>query len=186
VITNGDWLILFLNTRDAFLEEGSSNPNHILEFTGRSDIETRFTDVFRYLEYQQVLGETPPLTPGELSFHVQGVNEVDRAMYGLRLRYIEHPGIYRPAPVIKVTPVVFLRTRYGAWLRIEQPPQDYELRDYDGLSKHLTEVKQTAQKLRTEINNRLGTSLEACALAKHYDDDDCFSALPGVQVLMVK
>jgi len=140
VITNGDWLILFLDPRDAFLKEGNRNHSRILVFEDRADIEKRFTDVFRHLEYQQVLGEIPPLTPGQLSFHAQ---DVDRAMYGLRLRYIEQPGIYHsPAPIIKVAPVVFLRTRYDAWLRVESPPQEYELpRSYDELPRHLNEFE---------------------------------------------
>ncbi len=179
VITNGNWLILFLDPADAFLEGGEREPSRIVVFQDRSDIEGRFTEVFRHLEHQQVLGEAPPLTPGELPFHAQ---EVDRAMHGLRLRYVEVTGIYQSNPVIKVAPVIWLRTRYGAWLRVESPPREYELARGDAeLRAHLSEVQQAAQKLLVEVNKRLDTSLQAYPLTRHYEDEDAFAALSGVR-----
>jgi len=185
VITNGDWLILFLNPCDAFLETGSCNPSDILVFENRSDIERRFNEVFCNLEHQQVLGEHQALTLGELPSLAEGA-KVDRVLHGLRLLYIKEPRIHQQItpfnPVIKVAPVVFLRTRYGAWLRVESPPKEYILpRKYEDLPKHLNEVEQTALRLFSEINDRLGHSLQARALAIHYEDEVGFSALPGVQ-----
>ncbi|GIX08261.1 MAG: hypothetical protein KatS3mg115_2664 [Candidatus Poribacteria bacterium] len=180
VATNGDWLILFLDPRDAFLKEGSHDPNRILVFTDRNDIERRFTELFRDLEHQHVLKETPTLVPGELSFYVDP-GAVDRAMHGLQLRYIEQPGVYRPAPVIKVAPVVFLRSRYGAWLRVEAPPQDYELpHKSSDLAGHLADVGKAAKDLLCSVNHALGTSLHPFPLSKHYGDEDGFAAIRGV------
>lgn len=180
VLTNGDWLILFLDPSDAFLENGSRDPNRILVFRAPTDIEKRFSELFRHLEHQHVLGETPALTPGELLFHL-GPEAVDRAMHGLRLRYIEQQGIYTPAPVIKVAPVVFLRSRYGAWFRVEAPPKDYELpHKEDDLARHLAEVHEAAMDLLCQVNQRLGTSLQPFPLHKHYEDEDGFAAIPGV------
>ncbi len=179
VITNGDWLILFLDPADAFLEEGEHDPCRILVFQDRSDIEKRFTEIFRYLEHQQVLREVPPLTPGELPFYAQ---EIDRVMHGLRLRYIEVTGIYQREPMIRIAPVIWLRTRYGAWLRVESPGREYQLARGDAdLRTHLNEVRQAAQKLLAEVNKRLGTSLQAYPLTQHYEDEYAFAALPGVQ-----
>lgn len=150
-------------------------------FETRADIERRFSDIFRHLEHQQVLGTSPALTPGELPFYAVG-QEIDRALHGLRLRYIEQPGIYQPVPVIKVAPVVFLRTRYGAWLRVESPSQEeYELpHRYEDLPRHLSEVEQAARRLLNEVNLQLGTSLQASLLAKHYGNEEDFAVLPGI------
>ena len=181
VITNGDWLILFLDPRDAFLNGGHADPTQILVFKNREDIEKRFTEVFQHLEHQRVLGEVGALTPGDLPFQVDG-REVDRALHGLHLRYIEQPGIYQPAPVVKLAPVVFLRTRYGAWLRVETPPQEYTLpHRYEDLPNHLNEVDQAALRLLNNVNRQLGTSLTASPLTEHYDNEDDFAGLPGVQ-----
>lgn len=181
VITNGDWLILFLDPADAFLEGGHCNANLILVFVNRDDIERRFSDLFSQLEHQQVLGTAPALTPGVLPFHAAG-QEIDRALHGLRLRYIKQPGIYQSAPVIKLAPVVFLRTRYGAWLRVESPPGEYELpQTYEVLLGHLKEVYEAGQRLFAEVIQRLGIGLQPYPLSRHYKDEDGFSALPGVR-----
>jgi len=56
VLTNGKWLVLFLDPDDAFVKESPPNPNRILVFPYRSDIEQsdielRYTELFRHLGY---------------------------------------------------------------------------------------------------------------------------------------
>jgi len=124
ILTNGDWLIFFFDPSDAFLEGGSIDPNRILLFRNRPAMEDRYTELFRHLEHEQVSGEAPPFVPGELLFYL-APDAVEGAMHGLHLRYVEQQGIYRAAPVIKVAPVVFLRSRHGVWLRVESPPPGF-------------------------------------------------------------
>ena len=78
--------------------------------------------------------------------------------------------------------MVFLRTRYGAWLRVESPPKEYTLpHRYEDLPNHLNEVEQAALRLLNDVNRQLGTSLSASPLTEHYDNEDDFAGLPGVQ-----
>jgi hypothetical protein len=180
VLTNGDWLILFLDPSDAFLEGGSHNPGCILVFSNHSDVETRHHDLFEKLEHGKVLGEAPPLTPGELPFYTEGT-PLDRALHGLRLRYIEQRSIYKYSPVIVVAPVVFLRTRYGGWLRVETPPQERELpHKADQLLNHLDELDRMARDLLAEINRRLGVAFQPFRLLRHYEDEEGFHAIRGI------
>ena len=181
VLTNGDWLILFLDPEDAFLKEDTApDPSKILIFQKRDEIEQRFREIFNHLEHSKVLGEIPPLTPAELPFHLRG-EDVDRVMHGLRLRYIEQKGIYGFSPVIKVAPVILLRSRYGAWFRVEMPPKEYELpQDEDRLFKHLDEVRATAEGLLEEVNDALGTSFRPVPLRDHYDTEETFEPIKGV------
>lgn len=179
VITNGDWLIVFLDPTDAFLEGGNRDPNLILVFENRRDIERRSIELFSKLEYHRVLGETPPLTPGELLFYLRP-GDVDRAMHGLHLRYIEEQTVHQARPVITVAPALFLGSRYGAWLCVDAPPKEYELpHRKDDLVRHLEEVQQAADQLLSEVSQRLGGSLRILSLSEHYDDE--VSALPGVR-----
>lgn len=179
-ITNGDWLILFLDPSDAFLEIGRRNPNRILVFKNKDDIEGRSNELFRELEYQQVLRKTPPLRLGELNFHISQ-EVVDYAMHGLRLHYIEQRSIYQISPILKVAPEVFIHSRYGGWLRVENPPKEYEIpHDVKLLPLHLNQVEQSAKKFLTEVNNHLGLSLQPQPLRKHYEDGEGFAVFPGV------
>ena len=179
-ITNGNWLILFLDPSDAFLEGGTANPNQIFVFENRTGIESRFSDLFLLLEHQQVLGEIAPLTPGELNFYLSG-DEIDRLMHGLRLRYIEQKDIYEISPVIKIAPVLFVRTRNGAWLRIETPPRTYELPyEKHRLHDHIGEVDKAAKDLLAEVKCRLGIALHPFSLSGHYGDEEGFDTIRGV------
>lgn len=122
----------------------------------------------------------PGLTPGELPFHVAR-DAIDRIMHGLRLRYIEQPGIYQPSPVIKVAPVIFLRSRYGTWLRVETPPGDYEVpHELGRLLQHLAKVQKAATDLLCQTNNALGTHLQPAPLAKHYENEESFDLVRGI------
>ena len=181
VLTNGDWLILFLDPFDAFLEGGTHNPNLIIVFLDRSDIEKRYYELFRHLEHGRVSGETTALTPRELLFYFDP-GTVDRAMHGLHLRYIEEHGIYQTKPVIKVAPIVFLRSLYGGWLHVEATSQEENELPHQKelLSYHLCQVQEAARELLDQVNKVLQTSLQPFPLSKHYKDEDAFEPIRGV------
>lgn len=183
VITNGNWLILFISPATAFLSKGAPEPSGVRVWVDRNDIERRCSELFLLLEHQNVLGEAPELTLGELPFHITP-EAIGQAMHGLRLWYEETRRKYaEPLPRITVAPVIFLRSRYGAWLRVrkptganefELPPEPAELRG------HLTRVQQAAASLLQEANQQLSTRLTALPLVEHYGDEEAFEDLPGV------
>jgi len=187
VVTNGEWLIVFLDPGDAFLEEGTRNPAKIAVFLPdsrgkRSAVEKHYLDVFRYLEYHNVVGEIPSLEPGELPFHI-GNLQVESVMHGLKLVYVEQPGVYQSRPVIKVAPVVVLRLRHWAWILVESRRNEYELPHDNGgkaLAKHFDEVRDDAEALLRKVNEKLGTELTPLSLREHYEDDSAFQDLRGV------
>lgn len=184
VLTNGDWLILFLDPADAFLETGTRSSNRIIVFEKDKpqDIESRAYELFENLEHQRVLGETRELEPGDLLFHVLG-SDIDEVMHGLHLWYNEDPGGYKPRPAVKVAPVLFLQSRYGAWFRVETPTTDYPLPYRTSeLRGHLIEVHGAAEHLLRDILFRLGRKLAPTPLSMHYERDrKAFGTFPGVQ-----
>jgi hypothetical protein len=179
VLTNGDRMFVFLDPVDAFCDGNTPNPNRILALLNRSDVAQRYTELFRHLEYGAVSREIPGLTLGKLPFHVDG-NVVDGLMHGLRLWYSEKPG-YKPSPNITVAPVIFLRTQYGTWLRVEVPPKVYAMpHKSDQHSQHFLEVQEAAINLLGQVNNALETHFKPLALVKHYENEESFDAVRGV------
>lgn len=184
VLTNGRWFILFIDPADSFLESGSRSPENVLVYEERNDggpdeIVERYDELFGLLEHQRVLGRTPPLNVGEIAFHLRP-EFVDRVMHGLHLKYIEQDGLYSVSPVIQVSPVIFLRSRFGTWLHVESRRVDSIPHSAEQLPDHLSRVKQIATELLADINHRLGTTLVSAALESHYADEDAFEALRGV------
>ncbi len=177
-----------MDPSDAFSDTGRHDSDKIIVFlkedssaSPRLDIDGRFYDLFTHLEYGQVSGSLPPLTVGELSFNVEGA-KVDRVMHGLRLRYEENQRVYKPSPNITVAPVIFLRSRFGAWFRVEDPSRDYELyHDVSQLPQHLHDVEAAAIHLLDEVNRCLGTTLQPVRLLNHYEDEEEFKLIRGVE-----
>ena len=125
---------------------------------------------------------SPAITVAELGFHVTGEHVIG-AMHGLRLKYITHPGMYDPSPIIELAPLVFLQSRYGSWLTVENGknrPITMPHR-YDDLPKQLQEVKQEAQDLLARINKLLGVNLIPKKLRQHYQSEKAFDLLKGIR-----
>jgi hypothetical protein len=183
VLTSGRWIIIFTDPIDSFLGSGAPDTNRILVFTVeecRDLIAEHYGQIYYLLEHQHVLDEVPPLRVGEVAFHMTS-NDIDCAMHGLRLLYIEEPGFLSASPVIKVMPIVFLRSRYGSWFCIESGREVAIPHAPDQLSNHLSTVKNIADGLLSEIGSRLGTILTLTTLESHYASAGDFEILPAVK-----
>jgi len=180
IVTNGDWLILFLDPSDAFLN-GIASSDRILVFSNRDDVENRYLELFRHVEHNAVLGQADALELGELAFNIPG-RDVDRIMHGLRLRYFEEPGLWMESvPSIKITPVLFIRSRFGAWLRIEGPRKEFRLPQQEiELGSHFNDVRNAAEFLLNQVRQSLEITLTPSPLWKHYGDEDSFEPIRGV------
>ena len=192
-LISGRWLIIFTDPADSFLEGGTRNPEKILVFAAGGDeqgdqdlIELHYREIFRWLENQRVLDEVPPLTVAEVPFHISP-DQIDHLMHGLHLLYIEEPDFYQGAsvalsvsPVIKVMPIIFLHSRYGAWLRVYSESRIEMPHDAGRLGEHLRAVHETAAGLLEDINRGLGTSFTPATIESHYGNPDDFNALRGV------
>lgn len=181
-ITNGEWVILFLDTADSFSVGSTCDPARILVFEDEEAVVRRAGDIFRCLEYGRVLGGARPLEAGQVP-HYLPLAEIERAMFGLRLSYMEEPGNYGVAPAIIVSPFVFLRSRVGVWFRVEWQAAWNDHRfpyDEKHLREHLEAVDRSGRQLLTQIETALGGALVLTSLSVHYADEDAFSQLPGV------
>lgn len=180
VITNGDWLILFLEPAEAFIEGGECDPRSILVFRSSEEILEGSAILFSKLEHQAVLGEAPVLRPVELPFHLEP-SQIHNAMHGLRLRYEQAQAIYQREPMIYVAPVLFLGTHMGAWVRVESSSKQYSLPHEPGkLPIHLEEVRVGAHSLLAETCEILQSSLATTSLEQHFADSESFDVQNAV------
>jgi hypothetical protein len=193
VLTSGRWLIIFTDPADSFLAGGTHSPEKILVFTAEGDgegdqdlIEQYYREIFGWLENQRVLEEVPPLIVAEVAFHVSP-DQVDRLLHGLHLLYIEQPDFHQGSsvalsvsPVVRVMPIIFLHSRYGAWLRVYSESKIEIPHAPEQLAEHLREVHDIATGFLQDINRRLGTNFTPSTIESHYENTDDFDALRGV------
>lgn len=182
VITNSEWLVVFIDPTNAFLSDSGPDSNRVLVFRDRYDVRTRYSEIFDQLEYTSVAGGLPALTVGQLPFDV-GAEIIDRVMHGVRLLHGKEPGFAGSSPLIKVQPIILLRTRPGTWVRVDEPSDKSEFalpKRNTELEGHLFDVKQEAESLLARVNSALGTCLPPTALSDHYHNDDGLADLPGV------
>lgn len=184
VITNGDWLIVFTDPEEAFINERPADPSKILIWDNRNEIEQRYVELYREIEHSAVLGEHPSITAEELLFYVQP-KSINRLMHGIRLTYFEEPQMYFGVrPQIKVAPLVFIGTQVGSWLRVEKPIKQnvFELpHSYDQLGEHLNMVKEAAESLLNGVKTLLSSTQDPISLTYHYRTLDSLDLLKGVK-----
>ena len=183
VLTNGKWLVIFENPKNAFLGDGKPDVALIHTFESIDSLLHRANDVFLLLEHQRVLGGTPPLTAGDVAFCIRGA-DVKSGMHGLRVCTSRVRGPYSTLVHALVAPVLILRTTTGAWLRVEDSSAQFEVPSKDTqLDDHLRDVSAAAGTLVSEVQRALGISLEMSPLSHHFKDADSFDTLPAVQTL---
>jgi len=186
VITNGRWLVVFIDPGDTFLESGNCNPQNVLVYedgkdaTSPTQLEERFEEIFGWLEHQHVLNKAQPLLASQVPFHVRS-DLIDQVMHGLHVKYIEQKGIYEISPVVQVSPVLFVRSLFGAWFQVESQRTDYIPHRVEDLAGHLGRVSTMASQLLCDVNNALGSGHVALGLEAHYSDPESFKELPGVR-----
>jgi len=166
VITNGDWLVAFLKPDRTFVEL-RPDPEDIIVFETSQDIENRATEVFEFLEHQQVVREVPPLRIGQLAFLVSG-NLIDQMMMGVRVLYQEVEDFFGFSPDIRILPIAFLRTLFGTWVQIESEDGVRLPHKRSELHEHCSEVRQISLELEYSINEALGLGLQPVSLGQHY------------------
>jgi hypothetical protein len=171
VITNGNWLIVFADPQDAFASGRRPNKEAIYVYRDAQEIEQRYLEVFSLLDHSNVLGERGPICPIELTYHRYS-DAFEYGVHGLRLSYSEVMGVHEPtAPVIKVAPVIFLRSQFGSWLCVEADSQDYELPTKSSeLDGHLDQMTHAAEGLLNEVETRLGNEVEIMGIADFYEN----------------
>lgn len=181
LVTNGDWIILFVDPQDSFFHSGTQDPSQILVFQNAAEVQERFSELFQLAEYSKVLGAVPPLSVGEIGFYLKS-SEISHAMYGLRIRYDCSRGIYSIVPAVSVAPVLYVVSRFYSWICVEDPPTEFPIpHDQQKLDQHLASVREQSLRLLHEVNGALGLSLPLRSIEDHYASSEGFDALPGVR-----
>ncbi len=187
-ITNGSWLILFLDPTQTFVN-GNINSDTIVAFINPNEIYNKAAEIWEYLEYTNVAGtiESRSCDLGELPFHVDpGI--IKKITLGLKLIYFESPTQYKPRPQINILPIVLIGSQDDLWIYVyRNKHQGFDLpHKYEELGNHLREVNHYITNLVAEVAQQIQIRVDLSPITAHFEqDENLFNEFRAVNNLTV-
>jgi hypothetical protein len=173
-ISSGQWLVIFTDTRNAFIDDGTIDPNFILvfktdQFVANSD------DIFKQLAYDTLVKSIPsPLRPTQLSAYI-AASDVRRVFHTVVVTWQASgsDAVFDRFPQIIVNPAAVVERADGALLHVTDHllGHDFVPTDPDKLEDHFAGVRARADRLLGSIADALGTKPVA-------SDIDVFRGFP--------
>jgi hypothetical protein len=183
VITNGSWLILFVDPAHTF-SEGVIDPDDIVIYSNPADIIKRAAEIWEYLEYSQVVGNADArvIQVGELPFSIDA-KKIKKIMLGLKLKYFEQPTHDKARPEVIVLPIVLIFSQENKWIIIQRTHQGFDIpHKYEQLRDHFIEVNGFGSALLGEVLHNLNIQMDLSPISMHYEqEEDDFNEFKGVQ-----
>lgn len=183
VITNGSWLILFLNPAQTFVN-GNPDPGDIIVYIDHDEICKKAAEVWQYLEYSNIAGntETRSYSVGDLPFCIDA-SKIKTITLGLRLVYGNTPTQRKAKPHINILPVVLIASQDNVWIYVKDNHHDgFDLpHKYQQLADHLHDVNVYSLELLTEVAQTLQLQINLSPITAHYKQEEgMFSKFRGV------
>ena len=188
-LTNGEWLVLFLDPGAAFPLEGApltdqetlTNQIRVFRNLTAPDEQAEVDDdeLFRLLEYHRVASHAPDLTPSSVATWL-GAGGSGRASYAGRVCCNrEASGVATRSDGLVSTRVcagLLIETKGGAWVRVWDDASEIHLRarttadpaDYDATRGALDSLGQRALALKQSVEQTIGQNLECVPLVDIY------------------
>ncbi|MBR0840483.1 hypothetical protein JQ607_09820 [Bradyrhizobium liaoningense] len=175
-ISSGQWLVIFTDTRNAFIDDGAIDPNFILVFR-TAEYVAASDDIFRQLAYDTLVKSIPsPLRPTQLSAYI-AASDVRRAFHAIVVTWQASgsDAVYDRFPQIIVNPAAVLERADGELLHVTDHQLGHEFvpTDVERLREHFFNVRQKAERLLGSVADALGTTLVA-------SDIDLFRGFPSM------
>ena len=176
-ISSGRWLVIFTDTRNAFIDDGTIDPNLILVFKMEQYVAAS-DDILKQLAYDTLVKSIPsPLRPTQLSAYI-AASDVRRAFHAIVVTWQASgsDAVFDRFPQIIVNPALVLERADGELLHVTDHQLGHEFvpTDSDKLEEHFASVQGKAEQLLGSVAAALGTTLVA-------SDIDVFRGFPTMQ-----
>lgn len=185
VLTNGEWLIVCADPPNAFTDAADAAicSQAILVFESQSTLNQRYAEVWALLEYSLLAKEDRRLQVAQVPFVVDPACIVS-CSYGVRISYTSKRTNYRKAPLLSVSPLLFVQSSGRSFLQVasdwdEELPADGE----PSISEHLRRVQAECNRLKEDFEHTVlgGRAIPVVSVEAHAQDETAFRVRPFVQ-----
>jgi len=189
VITNGNWLLLFLNPVQTFVSK-NIDVGDIIVYSDADEICDKAHEVWEYLEYNNIAGKTDTRSYqiGELPFTIDA-SKVKKIALGLKLIYYEAPTHTSARPQICILPIVLISSHDNVWVYVQRsnyPGFELPHRN-EQLGDHFREVSAYSASLLSEVVQSIQLNIDLSPVLVHYEqEEDLFNEFKGVNAISSK
>lgn len=183
-ITNGEWLVIFLDPKASFTAtKAESDLVRVIQDIW--DVSRNGSLIFELFAYQHLTVKRGPYFPAIIGFTFSR-DDVVGVMRSIRVAYSKKRGFYKAEPSIYVHPMLFLATQFNGWIRVHEPKdEEVELPsedEDDELLRHLFAIDDASNALLKETLKYLNMnedSVPVLSIEEHYSHGLRFKALPS-------
>jgi len=186
VLTNGEWLIAFVEPGNAFAEASpeSIRKHSILVFESRDHLILNCRLLWEQLAYSVLASLDRTVLPTEIPFVIDPAR-IESCSHGLRLSYTYKQTNFRKAPLMSVSPLLFVRSEGTTFIKVGTTWEDELPADgREPIDEHLCRVEARARVLKEDVERVLRCpSIPLVSVKAHCRDAEAFRNRPIVQSL---
>jgi hypothetical protein len=158
-ISSGQWLVIFTDTRNAFIDDIAIDPSPILVFKTQEFV-VGSDDIYKQLAYDALVRDIPsPLRPTRLSAYI-AASDVRRVFHAIVVTWQESgsDAVFDRFPQIIVNPAAVVERADGALLHVTDHELGHEFvpTDPERLDEHFARMRTKAHQLLRSISDALG------------------------------
>lgn len=180
VITNGEWMILFLDPQNSFIGK-DPNLHFIVVLDCWNEIQENAASVFEYLEHSKLTEGLKSCMVSQVPFLVTK-EDVRGGLKGVILSYRKDERLYSKAlPRIRIAPIVILFSNSFNWIWVMNPPKEFEIPlNHADFSAHSLEFSSEAQTLQNEIEKKLIMEIQFYSISEFFNNSELFRSIQGI------
>lgn len=188
VVTNGDWLVLFTDPENAFTDSPGTptRPHAILVFESSDKLLEYHKRLWDQLEYGSLAKIDRRVHVAQVPFVIDPA-VIEACSYGLRISYTHKSTNYRKAPLLSVSPLLFVRSAGASFIQVVSDlDQEVPADGRGSVSEHVEQVAVESHSLKRQLEERVlgGRVLPLVSVEAHCEHREAFRVRPLVQALL--
>jgi hypothetical protein len=179
VMTDGNWLIVFEDPVNAFIDAGAVSASGISIYENRDTIRHAASVVFESLNYNRMVPFGRPLEAAQIPV-VIGPADITHAMRAVLVTYVSTPTGLEVVPTVHMVPEMLLHRKEGGWFRVRRNEKFRLPHEAREMPNHLGDISAAHERLSNDVCAAIGRPLTFITVEESYANSWLGTCTPGV------